>query len=148
VFVDGERFEVRPPATGRGGGRGGRGGAAAAAAAVSVAGDWTGSMEGPNGTTPFTLTLATAAGDSVTGRLTSEMGAVELRGELTGRSLILRGTATPPGRNAMDITITARITGDDLRGTWVAGGAAEVPFNARRRGPGSLRDAAPRGGER
>ncbi|MGH6690374.1 MAG: amidohydrolase family protein, partial [Longimicrobiales bacterium] len=122
VFVEGERFEVRePPAGSRGGGRGGRGGGGGEGPTVNVAGDWTGSMEGASGTMPFTLTLR-MEGEAVAGQLSTEMGTVALRGPLTGQDVVLRGTATPPNMNAMEITITARITGDDLRGTLVVQG--------------------------
>ncbi len=52
--------------------------------------------------------------------------------------------ASPPGMNAIEISITGRVTGDELRGTLDAAGMATVPFNARRRGPG----AVPSGGSR
>jgi hypothetical protein len=139
VFVEGERFEVRE--TARTGARGAGGGARTA----SAAGVWSGSIESPGGTMPFTLTL-TVDGDDVTGQLATEMGSTSLTGELSGQDLVLRGTATPPGMNAMSISITARISGDDLRGTLVAQGMAEVPFVARRREPGEDRGEAMQGG--
>ncbi len=144
VFVEGERFEVRESEAG---GRGGRGGGRGGGPAPSAAGDWLGSMEGPSGTMAFTLTLR-LEGEAVLGTLTSEMGSVALRGDLAGQDLTLRGTATPPGMNAMDVTITARITDDDLRGTLSVQGMAEVPFTARRRGPGDVQGEAFQGGGR
>jgi hypothetical protein len=102
-------------------------------------------MEGPSGTMPFTLTLR-MEGEAVAGQLSTEMGTVALRGPLTGQDVVLRGTAAPPNMNAMEITITARVTGDDLRGTLAVQGMAEMPFNARRRGPGGDTGEAMQGG--
>ncbi len=138
VFVEGERYIIpEAPAGGRGGRAGGPGGAA------SVAGEWAGEMEGPAGTMSFTLTLR-QEGTALTGELQTEMGPVALQGEQNGAEISLRGTASPPGMNAIEISITGRVTGDELRGTLDAAGMATVPFNARRRGPG----AVPSGGSR
>jgi hypothetical protein len=130
VFVEGERFDVREQErTARGRARGGRGGEPDD---VSVAGEWTGSVETSPGTMPFTLTLS-VDGETVTGQYVTEMGTTPMRGELTGADLVLRGTATPPGMPAMEITITARATSDELRGTILVQGMAEMPFVARPR---------------
>jgi len=132
VFIEGLRFDI-PEAAERGaGGRSGRGGGEGGGAA---AGEWVGEMEGPNGTMSFTLTLR-AEGSALTGQLVTEMGPVELRGEQDGAEVSLRGTATPPGMNAIEIAITASISENQLQGTLDAAGMATVPFNARRRGPG------------
>jgi imidazolonepropionase-like amidohydrolase len=129
VFVEGERYDIpAQPA----GGRGGRGGAAGAATA---AGEWTGEFEGPNGMMQFSLALE-AEGASLSGTLNTEMGPVALTGEQNGADITLRGTATPPGMNAIQITITGRVEGDELRATLDAQGMATIPFNGRRRNPG------------
>ncbi|MCI0434041.1 MAG: amidohydrolase family protein [Gemmatimonadetes bacterium] len=132
VFVEGERYNIpEPPAGGgRGGGRGGGAG--------SAGGEWTGEMEGPGGMMSFTLTLE-QQGASLTGTLTTEMGPIALQGEQNGNDITLRGTASPPGMNAIEITITASVTGDQIRGTLDAAGMATVPFSARRR-PGFAPD--------
>lgn len=129
VFVEGHHYQIRETA------RAARGGAAEAGT-PGVAGAWTGDIEGPSGMMPFTLTLS-GSGDQVTGDLASEMGTVALRGELRGSDLTLRGTASPPGMNAMAITITGVVSADELKGTMTVQGMAEIPFSARRRGPGN-----------
>ncbi|MGD8278544.1 MAG: amidohydrolase family protein [Gemmatimonadota bacterium] len=134
VFVEGRRFVIPEAAARPAGGRGGGGG-------VAANGEWVGELEGPNGLLEFTLTI-TADGAALTGRLATEMGPVPLRGEQNGADLILRGTFAQPGMNATDITITARVSATELRGTLDAAGTATVPFNARRRGPGGARPAA------
>jgi imidazolonepropionase-like amidohydrolase len=134
VFVEGERYDIpAQPA----GGRGGPGGAAGAATAV---GEWTGEFEGPNGMMQFSLVLE-AQGTSLSGTLTTEIGPVTLTGEQNGADVTLRGTATPPGMNAIQITITGRVQGDELRATLDAQGMAVVPFNGRRRNPGQQRSS-------
>jgi len=45
--------------------------------------------------------------------------------------------------NAIDITITGRVSDLELRGTLDAAGMATVPFVARRRGPGASAPSAP-----
>lgn len=124
VFVEGERFEIRDRPAGRA--RGGEG-----ITDVDVAGNWTGTLEGPSSTIEFTLTLE-RDGDAVTGSLTSEMGTADLSGEVDGAEITLRGTVSPPGVNAMDVTVTGTVEGDELEGAIVVQGMAEMPFNARR----------------
>jgi len=135
VFVEGERYIIPEPAPASGG-RGGRGAGPGGATAV---GEWAGEMEGPAGMMAFTLTLQ-QEGTELTGQLSTEMGPVALRGEQSGDEIALRGTAAPPGMAAMEITITARVAGDQIRGTLDAAGMATIPFNARRRGPGDARE--------
>lgn len=122
VFVEGERFQIRERHRGAGG---------EGTEDVRVAGEWTGSLEAPTGTIAFTMTLE-PDGDAVTGSITSEMGTTELEGELDGPNITLSGTATPPGMNAMDLTISGTITGDELEGTIAVQGQADMPFSARR----------------
>jgi hypothetical protein len=88
----------------------------------------------------FSLVLE-AQGTSLSGTLTTEIGPVTLTGEQNGADVTLRGTATPPGMNAIQITITGRVQGDELRATLDAQGMAVVPFNGRRRNPGQQRSS-------
>jgi imidazolonepropionase-like amidohydrolase len=137
VFVDGIRYEVPAPAQrnaqNQGQGQGGQGQAQPAA----IAGDWTGEVDGPTGLLQITLNI-TANADSLTGRFTSEMGNMEMRGRRTGNELTLTGTVTPPGMNAMVVTITGRVTGDELRGTLTPQGLAAINIIMRRRTGGAF----------
>jgi hypothetical protein len=134
VFVEGLRFDIPAAAVPRSaGGRGGRG---AGGAGAGAAGEWGGEMEGPNGMMNFTLTIR-AEGAALAGQLITEMGTVDLRGEQTGDDISLRGTAAPPGMNAMEIAISGRVSDNQIQGTLDVAGMASVPFTARRRGPGS-----------
>ncbi|MGH7502552.1 MAG: amidohydrolase family protein [Longimicrobiales bacterium] len=126
VFVEGERYDipVRPAGSGDRAGE------------ESAAGEWTGEIEGPNGMMQFSLAVE-RSGSNLTGTLTTEMGEVALSGEQNGADITLSGTATPPGMNAMQISITGRVSGDQIEGTMDVQGMASVPFNARRRDPGA-----------
>lgn len=129
VFVEGVRHEIPVPEP-----RARRGGAAAAHAVVG--GEWAGELDGPNGLMQFTLTIR-GAGAELTGSFASEMGVVDLTGSQNGADITLSGTWSPPGMNALAVSLTARVTGDDLKGTVTAQGISPVPFTARRRGPGA-----------
>jgi hypothetical protein len=84
----------------------------------------------------FSLVLE-SSGASLSGTMTTEMGPVALSGEQNGADVTLRGTAAPPGMNAIQITITGQVTGDEFRATLDAQGMATIPFTARRRDPGA-----------
>jgi len=134
VFVEGERHEVveRPAAQGQRGGRGG--GAAAAAGAAVATGDWTGTIDAQGNQMALTLTI-TAEGSGISALLGTDMGSTRLLGEQSGPDITLRGTfSTPDGEIAL--TVSARITGNDMQGTVGAGDMGNFPFTARRRGPG------------
>jgi hypothetical protein len=65
------------------------------------------------------------------------MGAVPLSGNQSGADITLSGTFTPPGGTALSISLTGRVTGDDLAGAITAQGMSPFGFTARRRGPGA-----------
>jgi len=148
VFVEGERYEIRqqpPPEAGGRGGRGGRGAGAGVAGAVPLAGEWTGTFEGPTTTLAYDLTISGPA-DQVQGTLSSEIADVPLTGTYTDGALALRGTFSPPNMNAMTMTINATLQDDELVGTLTLQGRSPVPFRARRKPGETLR--AERGGVR
>jgi hypothetical protein len=111
-------------------------GANAAADAAVVTGEWVGEIDSPNGMMQFTLTIS-GADEELTGQLASEMGSVPLRGTQSGADITLSGTFTPPGGTALAITLTGRVTGDDLQGAVTAQGMSPFAFTARRREPGA-----------
>jgi imidazolonepropionase-like amidohydrolase len=128
VFLEGVRYEIPPPEP-----RQQR--AAGGADDVVVTGGWVGEIDSPNGLMQFELTIA-GGGDALTGRFNTEMGAVELTGEQNGADITLSGTWTPPGGTALSVTLTGRVSGDDLRGTLTAQGMSPFEIRARRRTPG------------
>jgi hypothetical protein len=129
VFIEGVRYEIPAPQPRRANGERGAG-------AEVVTGDWVGEIDSPNGLIQFTLTIG-GSGEELTGRLTSEMGAVELTGSQSGADITLAGTWTPPGGTALALSLTGRVSGDDLRGTITAQGMSPFEITARRRTPGA-----------
>ncbi|HSK20617.1 MAG TPA: amidohydrolase family protein [Longimicrobiales bacterium] len=132
VFLEGVRYEIPPPAPRQ---QRSANGARDSDAAV-VTGDWVGEIDSPNGLMQYSLTIS-GSGDQLRGRLDSEMGAVDLTGTQSGADIRLSGTWTPPGGTALSVTLTGRVTGDDLRGTLTAQGMSAFPITARRRTPGA-----------
>jgi imidazolonepropionase-like amidohydrolase len=130
VFVDGIRFDVPVPAPATAQAQRGQGQGQAQPAVI--AGAWTGEVDGPTGLLQINLTI-TESGDSLTGRFASEMGDMEMAGRRTGNELTLNGTVTPPGMTAMNVTITGRVTGDELRGTLTPQGRSAINLILRRR---------------
>jgi imidazolonepropionase-like amidohydrolase len=130
VFIEGVRYQIPAPQE-----RPQRGANAAADAAV-VTGEWVGEIDSPNGMMQFTLTIS-GADEELTGQLASEMGSVPLRGTQSGADITLSGTFTPPGGTALAITLTGRVTGDDLHGAVTAQGMSPFAVTARRHGPGA-----------
>jgi len=140
VFVEGVRYDV--PAAARSGARPSQG-SGAGGGTDSPVGEFVGEMDGPTGHMEFVLAIG-GAGAELTGRLTSESYAVDLRGEQTGAEFTLRGTAAPPGRTAISVSITGRPEGDNLRATITWQGMSPVNFTARRRTPGAAMQEAVR----
>lgn len=138
VFVEGVRYQIPAPQE-----RPQRGADAADAAAAVVTGEWVGEIDAPNGMMQFTLTISGAEAE-LTGQLASEMGSVPLRGTQSGADITLHGTFTPPGGTALAITLTGRVTGDDLRGAVTTQGMSPFAFTARRREPGAAQQEAGR----
>jgi hypothetical protein len=64
------------------------------------------------------------------------MGSVDLNGSQTGSEITLSGDMHVPGREAVNMSITGRVTGDTLRGTLTVRGMDPIEFTARRR-PGA-----------
>jgi imidazolonepropionase-like amidohydrolase len=134
VFVEGVRYDV-PAETQRQRGREDAQNARGAGT-TDIAGQYVGEMDSPHGLVQFTFTLS-GSGDRLRGRLSSEMGDIDLTGSQTGQDFVLTGTWTPPGMTALSVSVTGRVTGDDLRGTFTAQGQAAMEFTARRGDPGT-----------
>ncbi|HEX6309608.1 MAG TPA: amidohydrolase family protein [Longimicrobiales bacterium] len=130
VFVEGVRYAIPAPEP-----RPQRG-TDTARATADVTGEWVGELDGPGGLMQFTLTIS-GSGQELSGRITSEMGAVDLTGTQIGSDITLAGTFAPPGQTAMAISLTGRVTDDELRGSITAQGMSAVAFTARRRTPGA-----------
>lgn len=113
--------------------------AAQSAPAASVAGEWNASMNTPGGPRAFKVVLQ-VAGDSLSGTVKRASGDVPLRGSVKGNDVTFTYTIDYGG-NALDLTVTATVTGDEMKGSIDLGGNAKEEFTAKRA-------AAPSTGER
>lgn len=103
---------------------------AAAQTAPSVAGEWNASMNTPGGPRAFKVVLQ-VAGDSLTGTVKRASGDVPLRGSLKGSDVTFTYTIDYGG-NALDLTVIATVTGDEMKGSIDLGGNAKEEFTAKR----------------
>jgi hypothetical protein len=102
------------------------------AAAQSVAGEWNASMNTPGGPRAFKVILQ-VAGDSLTGTVKRASGDVPLRGSRKGNDVTFSYTIDYGG-NALELTVTATVTGDEMKGSIDLGGNAKEEFSAKRAG--------------
>lgn len=103
-----------------------------AAAQADAAGEWTVSFATPSGPAEFTMYVA-QEGTRLTGRLTSDAGEFPLRGTVDADNVTIRWTLPDAGR-LLDVTFTAKINGDEMRGTARLGDRGQGPFSGQRIG--------------
>jgi hypothetical protein len=89
-------------------------GSALGFAQTSVAGDWTLTINSPQGTLDTEATL-TQDGEKVTGTMSSPMGEVNVAGSMSGSTLSLAFTAVTPN-GPIDVKVTAEVTGAEMKG--------------------------------
>jgi hypothetical protein len=90
-------------------------GAAAPFAQTNVSGDWTLTINGPQGIIDTEATF-TQDGEKVTGTMTSPMGEVSVAGTVNGSTVAFEfNVVTPNG--PIDVKMTAEVTGADMKGT-------------------------------
>ncbi len=126
VFVDGTPFEIKAPVTpaggpggrGRGTGTGpGTGGGATPAAALNVAGTYTITIQAPGQPLSGTLVLTQQGTATITGAMTTELGVSTITdGRITPTGISFGGTVNFGGQ-AINYTVVATITGNQLSGT-------------------------------
>ncbi|MCC7124095.1 MAG: hypothetical protein IT178_04550 [Acidobacteria bacterium] len=96
----------------------------------SIAGDWTITIDGPQGIIDTDATFA-LDGDKVTGTMSSEMGDSNLTGTYVQPTLTLAfNVATPQG--PIDVTMTAEVSGAEMKGT-LDFGMGTAPFTGKRK---------------
>jgi hypothetical protein len=89
-------------------------GAAVPFAQTTVAGDWTLTINGPQGTIDTDATFA-QDGDKVTGTMSSPMGETNIAGSMSGSTLSLAfNVVTPNG--PIDVKMTAEVAGAEMKG--------------------------------
>jgi hypothetical protein len=104
-----------------------------AVSAQSIAGEWDASINTPGGTRSFKIVFQ-VNGDTLTGTVKREAGDVPLAGTIKDSVVRFSYTVEYNG-NALELTITATVTGDSMKGTVDFAGAAEDEFWARRAAP-------------
>jgi len=100
------------------------------AQAQSIAGEWDASFNTPGGTRNFKIVFK-VSGDTLTGTVKREAGDVPLQGTIKGTVVRFSYTVLY-NDNPLELTITAVVTGDAMKGTVDFAGAAEDEFWAKR----------------
>ena len=101
-----------------------------AGSAQSIAGEWDASFNTPGGTRSFKIVFQ-VSGDTLTGTVKREAGDVPLLGTIKGTAARFSYTVEYNG-NPLQLTITATVTGDSMKGTVDFAGAGEDEFWAKR----------------
>lgn len=106
--------------------------AAAQPKAVNVTGEWTMTVATDGG--PITATLVfTQDGEKVTGAVRSEQGELPLEGTFKEKTLTFSFLYPAPDGNTLTVTMTGTVDGDEIKGTWDAGGVAAGDWTATRK---------------
>jgi hypothetical protein len=109
-------------------------------AQVDVTGDWTVTVESPQGTTSIDATMK-QAGEDLTGTITSPMGAVDFKGKVIKDALNVSYTLDLQG-NSIDIQMTGTVAGDSITGNLNFGGMGDVPWTAKKKTAAAIAAAA------
>jgi len=86
----------------------------AALSAQSIAGDWTLTINGPQGIIDSDASF-TVEGDQVTGTMTGPMGESPVSGTVSGTALSL-AFSVASSQGPIDIKMTADVAGDEMKG--------------------------------
>lgn len=138
VFVDGQPFEVREapqqPQRGQGmrpGGQSGQGGPGTSGGGVDALGDWTLTVNSPQGA--LNVKLAIHRQDGVLqGSLNSPMGDAPLRNITISGNQLSAIAAMNLGGQSMDATVSGTIDGNSIRGTIAIGAMGTFDFTGTR----------------
>lgn len=112
----------------------------AALAQVDVTGDWTVTVDSPQGSTSIDATMK-QTGEDLAGTITSPMGSVDFKGKVVKDALNVAYTLELQG-NSIQITMTGTVAGDSITGNLNFGGLGDVPWSAKRKPAGSTAPAA------
>ncbi len=104
-------------------------GAVALPAQSGVAGNWSLSVDSPQGATQATLRLAVDGG-TVKGSLSSDAGELPLSGTVSGDQVKFQFDYSGPA-GAITINATATVSGDDIKGD-MDYGQGTAPFTGKR----------------
>ncbi len=117
VFIDGKPFEPKPiPRTEGPGGRGPRAGGPVSTALPDVGGTYSINIQAPGQALTGTLTLVQQGG-TLTGTMVTELGTSPLKdGRVTAEGMSFGGSVVFGGQ-AIDFTVRATVTGNQMSGT-------------------------------
>ena len=104
--------------------------AAPAAAQMNLTGDWDMTIQSPQGTNTVRVTL-TQDGETVSGRVTSQLGELPVTGALTGDDLKIAFTLPIQGQSIV-IVMTGKVEGPTLAGKVQFGDFGEGDWTATR----------------
>jgi hypothetical protein len=104
--------------------------AAPAAAQINLTGDWDMTIQSPQGTNTIKMTL-TQDGETVSGRVTSQIGELPVTGALTGDDLKIAFTLPIQGQSIV-IVMTGKVEGPTLAGKVQFGDFGEGDWTATR----------------
>ena len=107
------------------------------AAAQSIAGEWDASINTPGGLRSFKIVFQVDSA-KLTGTVKREAGDVPLLGTIKGTAVRFSYSVVYNG-SPLELTVTATLEGDSLKGVVNFGGAAEGEFTALRAKPPSDR---------
>src|SRR4249920_3940489 len=110
-------------------------------AQVDITGDWTVTVESPQGATSIDATMK-QAGEDLTGTITSPMGAVDFKGKVIKDALNVSYTLDLQG-NSIEIKMTGTVTGDSITGNLNFGGMGDVPWTAKKKTAASAAASTP-----
>ena len=100
------------------------------ARAQSAAGTWDATMNTPGGVRAFQVIIQ-VKGDSLSGTVKRSAGDVPLAGTVKGQDVTFWYTIDYGG-NALTLTVSAKLQGDEMKGTIDMGGNASDSFAAKR----------------
>lgn len=96
----------------------------------SVAGEWDGALNTPGGARPFKL-IFQVNGEKLTGTVKRTSGDVPLTGTIKGDIITFEYTVNY-NDNALTLSFSGKVTGDNMSGTVSFGGNAEDTWSAKR----------------
>ena len=105
-------------------------GSGSMAAQSPVAGEWDGALNTPGGARPFKL-IFKVDGEKLTGTAKRTSGDVPLTGTIKGDVITFEYTVNY-NDNALTLSFSGKVTGDNMGGTVSFGGNAEDTWSAKR----------------
>ncbi len=128
VFVDGQKFEPAEPEPSRAGEDSGRPAGQETPAPPNVAGNWTLSVNTPQGAMDVTVVLR-QSGSSLSGSVTSYMGTTQIQeGSVTGNNLVFKISVEIPGQGSLPVTFAGTVRGNGISGSADAGPMGKMDF--------------------